>query len=324
MKRLLYKLLLSMKRNGRDWTVFFLSLLLAFSIWLIHNLSLDYSDFLTVRVAAECENIEGHASVSSNSCEVVARCRTSGYNIIKSKIALNRTPVTVHFDRQSLARKGGEMFYVTGTQLNEAAHLIFGEKATVEYFLSDTLLFRFPYETNKRVPVFPVVSLDFESQYMSRGDLEIDPDSVTIYGEPYHLANVDRVFTENIKLQGLKTGIAGVARIERIKGVRLSENEVHYSMDVLRYVEITSETVIQVENVPQDKEMMIYPSRAEVIYKCVFPLISDVSQSVFTIDYEDYINSRSRQCIPESAFIPEGVISYEIIPEIFECVLTEK
>ena len=201
MKKLLYRLLYSLKHDGRDWTVFSLSLLLAFSIWLIHNLSLNYSDFLTIRMVAECDNLEGHMVSSSNSCEVVARCRTSGYNIIKSKIALNRTPVRIRFDVQSLAHRSGEMYYITRTQLNEAAHLIYGEKVNVEYFLSDTLFFRFPYETSKRVPVFPVASIDFEPQYMTTDNLEIEPDSVTIYGEPYHLANVDRVFTETIKLR---------------------------------------------------------------------------------------------------------------------------
>ena len=324
MKKLLHRLLLSWKTNGRDWTVFFLSLLLAFSIWLIHNLSLNYSDFLTVQMTARCDNIEGHTVTSANVCKVVARCRTSGYNIIKSSLALNHAPVQVNFDRQSLTRKSGEIFYITRRELNESAHILYGEKVEVEYFLSDTLFFRFPAETHKKVPVFPVVSLGFAPQYMSQNGLEIEPDSVTVYGEPYHLDHVDRVFTEAFKLQNLSTSTAGVARIERTKGVRLSESEVHYSINVTRYVEIEKEISVTAVNVPPDKEMMIYPSRAAVIFKCVFPLISDVGDAVFQIDYEDYIVSRSRKCIPYPGFLPDGVLDYEIIPEIFECVLTEK
>lgn len=324
MRRLLQKLAYSLRHNGRDWTVFFLSLLLAFSIWLLHNLSLDYSDFVTVRMTASCSNIEGHATQSSNVCDVVARCRTSGYNIIKSRLALRRNHVQVPFDRQSLTLKSGDVYYITRRELSESAHHLFGEKVEVEYFLTDTLYFRFPYETNKKVPVFPVLSLSFEPQYMSQGSLEIVPDSVRIYGEPYHLANVDRVFTEPVKLQDLKSGAAGVARIERIKGVRLAENEVHYSIEVMRYVEITREVTIEPVNVPPDKEMMVYPSKADVVFKCVFPLISDVDHAVFQIDYEDYINSRSRKCIPSPGYLPDGVLEYEIVPEIFECVLTEK
>ena len=324
MKRLLIRLLHSIRHNGRDWTVFSLSLLLAFSIWFIHNLSLDYSDFLTVQMKASCDNLEGHAAISSNTCEVVARCRTSGYNILKSRLLSNRNPVVVSMDRQSLASRTGESYYITRKELSGAAHLLYGEKVEVEYFLSDTLYFRFPYETNKKVPVFPVVSLSFRPQYMSQDNLEVVPDSVRIYGEPYHLANVDRVFTETIELQHLSSSAAGVAGIEKIKGVRLAEQEVHYSIDVTRFVEISREISVRAVNVPPDKEMMIYPSRAEVVFKCVFPLMSDVDDAEFVIDYGDYIDSRSRKCIPVPGYLPEGVLEYELMPEIFECVLTER
>ncbi len=324
MKRLLYRLIESWKNDGRDWVTFALCLLLAFSIWLIHNLTLDYSDFLTVQMTVRCDNIEGHAVRSANSCDVVARCRTSGYNIIRHARAFRRSSVEVPMDRQSLTHKSGESFYITRKELNEAAHLLYGEKVNVEYFLSDTLYFRFPYETHKRVPVFPVRSLSFAPQYMSLDDLNVEPDSVTVYGEPYHLENVDRIFTETIKLQNLKASAAGVARLEKVKGVRLSENEVHYSIDVMRYVEVIRDVPIDVINVPDDKELMIYPSKAEVIFRCVFPLVSDVSLAEFYIDYNDYIGSRSGKCIPSPGFLPEGVLEYELVPEIFECVLTEK
>ena len=142
MKRLLIRLLHSIRHNGRDWTVFSLSLLLAFSIWFIHNLSLDYSDFLTVQMKASCDNLEGHAAISSNTCEVVARCRTSGYNIIRSRLALGRAPKQVVLDRQSLSSRSGEVYYITRKELSESAHMLYGEKVEVEYFLSDTLYFR--------------------------------------------------------------------------------------------------------------------------------------------------------------------------------------
>ena len=58
MRKLLQRLLAYLHTNGRDVAVFLLSLLLAFSIWIIHNLSLRYNDYLKVSVVARC-NIEG-------------------------------------------------------------------------------------------------------------------------------------------------------------------------------------------------------------------------------------------------------------------------
>ena len=46
------RILKSFNISGRDLAVFLLALLLAFSIWLIHNLSLKYNDYLTASVGS--------------------------------------------------------------------------------------------------------------------------------------------------------------------------------------------------------------------------------------------------------------------------------
>ena len=72
------------KLPGRDIAVFLMSLMLAFGIWLIHNLSLQYSETLSVPVVAECD-ISGHSNVSANSSTIAARCRTSGFSILRGR-----------------------------------------------------------------------------------------------------------------------------------------------------------------------------------------------------------------------------------------------
>ena len=146
-----------MNINGRDWVVLMLALLLAFSIWLIHNLSLKYNDFLKVPVVAKCE-LKGHSDMSSNKCEVVARCRATGYKVIRSDLKSRKT-VRVTFRPQDMVHMEDDIFYVTSSNLLEYSSYIFGADASVEYFLTDTLFFRFPYENYKKVPVVPIYSL---------------------------------------------------------------------------------------------------------------------------------------------------------------------
>ena len=73
MRNLFHRILSALNIKGRDWVVFLLALLLAFSIWLIHNLALNYKDIFSVSVVAQC-NISGHAEESANKCDVTARC----------------------------------------------------------------------------------------------------------------------------------------------------------------------------------------------------------------------------------------------------------
>ena len=324
MKGLLDKLLKSLGFSGRDWAALLLALLLAFSIWLIHNLSLKYNDYLTVSVVASC-NLDGHSEQSVNQCEVVARCRATGYNVISKNIKAAQRVKKVVFQPSVMKRKDADTFYVTSSDLLEYGHLIFGDDVTVEYFVSDTLFFRFPIVDYKRVPVYPVHSISFREQYMNIGDLQVSPDSVTIYGEPFRLENIDRVYTQPIKRTDLDSDIQGVAPIEKIRDVRLSETEVHYTLDVSRYVDMKETVTVGVVNLPKDKEIVILPSSVEISLKCTFPMKGDPAKGIRCyVDYSDFINSISGKCPVIVDAMPKGIIGFEVDPLYVECIIYDK
>ena len=65
-----------------NWVFLVLSLILAFLIWVLTNLSKDYSGVVSVPVVAQ-SNIEGHAMESSNTVLVSARVRTDGFRLVR-------------------------------------------------------------------------------------------------------------------------------------------------------------------------------------------------------------------------------------------------
>ena len=97
--------------SGRDAKIFIVSLLLAFSIWLIHNLSLNYSETVRIPISARCD-IDGHAYKSSNSAVVLARCRARGFNLIQLKRGEKKSPVPVAFSPSDMHKKSDELYYV--------------------------------------------------------------------------------------------------------------------------------------------------------------------------------------------------------------------
>ncbi len=324
MRDLLHKLLKSLNFSRRDWAVFLLALLLAFSIWLIHNLSLRYSDYMSVPVVAKC-NIDGHAAESSDKCDVAARCRATGYNILANSLRKNGRAKKIDFNLSHVRHKEDDIYYVLPADLQEYSHLIYGDDVTVEYLVSDTLFFTFPYEDHKRVPLQLMTSISFRPQYMMVGDIQVSPDSVTVYGERAKLETVTRVYTEPVKVYNLDEDLIGVADIEKIRGVRISESEAHFSMDVSRYVEVIRTCPVTVMNVPADKQLNIYPSSVTATFRCAFPMVNDPSESVVLyVDYNDFASSRSGKCPVYLRQKPKGLISYEFEPSMIECVLEDR
>ena len=322
MKNLFHRILETLNINGRDWVVLLLALLLAFSIWLIHNLALKYNDYMSVSVVATC-NIPGHASVSADKAEVTARCRATGYKVIRSYLRRGRN-VEVQLKPSDLRLKEGDMFYVLPSDLKDYSHLIFGPEITVEHYVTDTIFFRFPYENFKKVPVIPISSITYSDQYMAESPLRIVPDSVLVYGEPFRLENISAIYTRPINYVDLSEDVNGVVKLEKVKDVRTSEAEVRYDLDVKRFVEVVTSVPVTVVNVPADKNMLVYPSVVDVSQKCNFPLVDDPESGLrVEADYNDLQNSLEQRCRLKVYAPSRGVISYEVSPMSVSCILED-
>lgn len=319
MKDLFHRLLKALNISGRDWVILTLSLLLAFSVWMIHNLSLKYNANLSAKVIAIC-SLDGHENVSAATAEALARGRATGYNIIESYIKARR-PVKVEFNPSVMQRYDSERFFVTGDKLVEYSHLIFGEDITVDHYISDTLFFRFPSVNHKKVPVVPVSILTYKGQYMTRGPLDMTPDSVVVAGDPYLLETVKQVYTTPIRHFEISENISGLAGIEPVKGVNIQAKEVYYSMDVVRYVEFVSEVHVEAVNVPAGKAMMIFPSVVTLRMRCEFPLMDDAEgQQTVYVDYNDFKTSLGGNCPVRVKNLPKGILSYDVEPVSVRCV----
>ena len=320
MKNLFHRVLKTLNINGRDGVVLLLALLLAFSIWIIHNLSLKYSDYLNVSVRAHC-NILGHSGMSSADSEVSARCRATGYKMLRSYLRRGQS-IDVTFRTSDMQHKGGDMFFMTPADLKDYSHMIFGQDVNVEYFVTDTLFFRFPYENFKKVPVLPISTITYKSQYMADGHLEVHPDSVLVYGEPLRLEYVNAVYTRPLNFMDLAKDVSGIVKLEKIKGVRFSQPEVRYDMSVKRFVEIIRTIPVTPVNVPEGKNMLVYPSLVEVSLKCSFPLVDDPERGLrIEADYDDLQQSLGGRCILKAVTLSRGIISCETTPVSVSCII---
>ena len=303
--------------------VLLLALLLAFSIWLIHNLSLSYNDNFSVVIIAE-SNIAKHASESSNKCEVSARCNAKGYQLLGVLFG-NGDARKVKFQSSDLTHFEDDIYYITSSRLQEYSDQIFGSGVKVDSYLTDTLFFRFPEVKHAKVPVIPISSITYKEQYMAAGKITVQPDSVIIYGEPYVLENVKQVYTQPITHSNVSEDIRGVVNLEKINGVRFSTDNIQYSLSVKRYVELVINLPIKTKNVPHDKFLRVYPSEAKVRIRCEFPLREDPERGLgLEVDYRSFIQSRSGKAILQLSGLTSNIISYDIDPFTVSGFLEDK
>ena len=304
----------------REWIIVLLSLALALLVWLLTNLSQEYSGPVSVPVMAVC-NIEEHGTESSNTVVVSAHCRTDGFRLVREYSRRERKVVKVRFDRADLRRLGEDTYAVIGGAKNSYVNQFFGDGAQVEAFITDTLRFVFPKENHKKVPVEVPRTLNCRSQYMLGGAFSTDPDSVIVYGEASRIASIDKVVSEHLSLADLHAPVHGILPLKLPAGVRLSKTEVSYEVPVTRYVELRTTVPVEVRNVPAGQKLQVYPSTAAVVLRCVFPLVKDpLPDFRLEVDWKDFAHSRTGRCAARAPRLPAGVLNYRVEPEVFDCI----
>lgn len=307
-------------KNGRDVTILVASLLLAFSIWLIHNLSLSYSTTLRTVVSAS-SNIPGRYQTSLAPVTIEARCRATGFDIMHSHRRERRSPRTIYFDASAFKHTEADQFTISASELSGYVSEIFGSDVRLESFVAPAVTFRFAEENHRKVPVSVVESITYKSQYMAVGDIKVSPDSVIIYGDQKYLNHFDRILTRPLSLAGVSNSRTGTIGLEVPKGIRVSESSVAYDLEVSRYVELSSQAKVTVRGVPGDRAVDVFPSSADVTLKCEFPVTGDPTGTLrLYVDYQDFVSSRSGKCVVRTGTLPQGVISVNVTPDIFECV----
>jgi len=303
-----------------NWVQLLLCLLLSAGIWLIHNLSQTYVSLVSVPVAAE-SNIEGHAGASTTEATVTAQVRASGFRHARMSGRYHR-PIRVSVSPSDFRREGDNLYSIPVSNLYKYSSQIFGDGVSIESIVSEAPRFVFPAVAYRKVPVRKVQSLDFEPQYMATRPMTLQPDSVLVYGEPARIESIEYVLTRPIDLWNIRSSVHGSVRLEVPSGVRLSETEVAYSMEVSRYVEVTSEVDVETRNVPRGSELVVLPSRASVTFRCVFPMGSDPAKNArFYVDYSDFAGSITGRCVARTEDLPSGVISWNMVPEVFDCIV---
>lgn len=310
------------RKDRKEWLLLLLSLLLAFIVWLIHSLSLQYSVFLEYRVTLST-SIEGRSRTATSEDILIIRGRSEGYYILRQRIGRLKN-LTVTVLPANVTYKDGDIFTIDCETIKSNIVEALGGNVDLEFIVSESLDFNLPEVTSKRVPVVPKASIVFDGQYMPVGDIELRPDSVDIYGDARLLGTIDSVFTETIARSGVDGPIQGLCGIVPIRRVEYSEDNIYYSMNVVRYIEESMNVPVTATGVPENKELIVLPSSVTLKYRRIFSGIQYAPENfVLSVDYNDFIRTMDSELVPKLVSMPEGVLSWEMSPRYVDCILLE-
>ena len=302
------------------WFQLLLCALLSAGIWLIHNLSQTYVSIVSMPVQAR-SSVPAHDPLSINEATVTAQVRASGYSLLSLSRRHKKAKV-VDFDSADLRQDAPDSYSCQNSTMLKYSGAIFGERVSVESFVSDAPQFVFQQVAFRKLPVRSVASISYAPQYTALKPMRLQPDSVYVYGDPTRLQSVTKILTKPVDLSLLSSSVHGKVKLDVPAGLKLSEQEVIYYKDVTRYVELRSEVKIKTVNVPDGMKMNSLPSSAEVVLRSVFPVPEDPFRDLdLYVDYQEYLGSINGKCMIHSNPLPSWIISCSIEPQFTDCIV---
>ena len=316
------------KRRG-EVAIFAASLLLAFVIWVAHNLTQDYFSYRQYKITV-VTSLPGFASESESEEILVAGGDAKGYDIIgrRSHRARNAESVTIEVDPKYFTQDmyRSDLFTVKARDIQETLNQKVGTEFNITYVPDQKLSFVFSRQSNRKVPVvLSETRISCRPQYMTVSDVALEPDSVLVYGNEEDLARIREVHTYPLRLQNLSKPTKGELLLREVPGMRLGSKTVGYSIGVERYVEQTVETDVTAVNVPAGKRLLIIPSRIKAI--CRLPFKNDGSLTRddirFEVDYNTVVSSAGAQAIPQLVATKAKIYSCDTDPKVVECIIAD-
>ena len=309
--------------GGRNWIILVFSLLLAFFMWSIMKLSANYSSYVRYRIEAST-NIPGRSNTAVSTDVLVIGAKSTGFHIIQNLQGAQGNALLLdeidgkHFHKY---REDGDLFYLLSGNIRQKIQDALGADVKVESLATDTLFFEFPVQGNRKVAVVASSAIKYGKQFMPYSEIILKPDSVLIYGDEAVISNIHHVTTQAIKSNDTQHSLSGVVKLNPLKGVRFSQEEIFYSQEVGRFVEHTVNVPVTIGNAPSYANVAIVPQEVTIKYRQPFVGASAYSQQDFSVvvEYDEIL--RKDVVKPNVARMPEGILTIDMEPKFVECVL---
>ncbi|MEL7832623.1 hypothetical protein [Fodinibius sp. Rm-B-1B1-1] len=243
--------------------VFIVAFILAMALWMMVNLSRDYTLSLELPIQlgsvpddkALVEDIPNTATVSITG---------EGWKLIN----LYNNPPSINIDVNDAQVN---LFDQVQQQMNALPDV------NIQKVQPQILSVKFDERISKKVPVRSNVEISFRDQYDFISPPEITPDSITINGAVAIIENITEWATDSVQVENVSSNISETVPLASSGNlISLSDDEVQFSADVAQYTEGEVKANITTRNLPPDRVVSYSPIALTIKYDIPIDKYTDI------------------------------------------------
>lgn len=263
-------------KGYRKYFPFFICLAISFTFWLTREMGKTYNEQISVAVCYI--NVpKSKVLVSYVPEKILVTVESTGWGLWKYYF-FSDSEITV--DVGSYDERG-----ISRLSTRDASFLnSLGNQFKVLDVYPNEVVFSYETMASKFVPVKTDVSITFGQQFELDGELQIQPDSVFVYGASKDLEKITSVQCESVEMKKVKEAFSVSVNVKPLANVSISEDQIVVSGKVAKFTEQSITVPIKLLNVPQDSSILVDLMKDKVTIAFLVP-ISRV-EDYFPSDFE--------------------------------------
>lgn len=249
------------KVRQRKIAIFLRCIVISFLAWLLIAISSEQT--YIIKAGISYVNIpEQKAFHPLQSDTVSVHMKMSGWKIFLKKLYPDTPQVQV--DLSGLRTRS---FIVFTNQLGYINRQFPTDNQVVSVS-PDTLFFDFSKQTQRKVPVKPVYSLQFKKQYGIIGDTRVNPEYVTVTGPLEDVANIDFLETDTIRGTSVGADVRTIAYLNKHQknNITIYPTFSEVTVPIGEITEKIIEIPLRVENGERYTSVRTIPSKVKVTF----------------------------------------------------------
>ncbi len=299
--------------------VFFVTIAALF--WLLIKLSANYT--VTESLTIDIKDAPADLVVVDKSQELKVTLSTSGFELLnyyfkpasKRKVDISLEEVPLHKDSESTYS-----FSISYAKEKVANYLTI-EPSEVS-FDENRIIIKMEQLDSLKVKVTPKLDLSYEKQYNRHGRIQINPDSVTIYGPKSKLKEIDNIYTESISLKNINSNIDINVPLHTEEMINVDNKEVNIKINVEKYTEAIANVKIANNS---NKKLRLFPDKVNIKYIVSLTDYNIIKDNLFIISIDTADISSKNNFLPVYLIdYPSNTRILSIEPKEVEYIIIEE
>lgn len=177
----------------------------------------------------------------------------------------------------------------------------------------------------KKVYVKANLVVEFKESFGIASPINIIPDQIEISGSESQLRDIDTILTELTDLKQLSEPVNISVKLMEIDGVNYSADKCRIEFDVQKIVDKSYDDInVEVRNVPQSKELILYPGKINVVLKGGINKLGRLTKDSITayIDFWEVLRNDDGGIEPVIK-IPSSTILVDVKPKKLEYIIKQ-